>query len=80
MRLKIILVVVGCMGITACSKLSKPRHTDMPPGWKLQTGGGEWRWVAPDGSSWIPLDSRQEAIDNAWDTYEYREPNWKSAK
>ena len=49
----------------------------MPPGWKLQTDGKEWRWVDAAGGSWLPLPSRKRAIENAWEHYNYKEPQWR---
>ena len=54
--------------------------TNMPPGWRLQTDGKEWRWVDANGGSWLPLSSRERAIKNAWEHYNYKPPEWKETQ
>lgn len=43
---------------------TKPAHADLPPGWKLQSDGAQWKWVDTEGWSWTPLETRQQAIEN----------------
>ena len=60
-----------------CGRNEATVHDTLPPGWGLETDGELWRWVKPDGSTWLPLRTRERAIENAWEHYEYREPDWK---
>lgn len=54
--------------------------SEMPPGWKLQTDGKEWRWLDALGAGWVPLKTREEAISNAWRHFNYKAPDWKDAQ
>ena len=60
-----------------CGRKDETVHNTLPPGWGLETDGERWRWVQPDGSTWLPLRTRERAIANAWEHYEDREPDWK---
>jgi len=70
----LLLLTIGC-----CSEKGGDARDTMPPGWHLETDGSQWRWVKPNGDIWLPLKSKKQAIENAWDHYEYKSPDWKRA-
>ena len=41
-------------------------HTNMPPGWTLETNGEEWRFVSRNGPDMFLSTTREKAIRDAW--------------
>lgn len=55
-------------------------HKDLPPGYTLESNGTSWRWVRERNGledRWLPQDTKQAAIDNAWAVYSFdHEPEY----
>lgn len=52
-------------------------HQSPPPGYAIETNGKEWRWARKESNStwtqWMPFDTKDEAIRNAWTYYNFSE-------
>lgn len=74
-----LVIILFCFG---CGQSGTESQTHMPIGWTLEQSadGKYWRWVKPGGGTWMPLLSRERAIENAWEHYNYNEPEWVKSK
>lgn len=84
--MKLSVIVLGIC-LLCCGCFDKVGANDLPPGFKLQTTGSEWRWVKENAiGGWKDFedindyDSREECVEAVWGFYRIDHPvekNWK---
>lgn len=80
-------LVVALIASAPYGKEEAPQYKTPPPGWEIVTdGNGNWGTKYPGSAHVIdtsplgkPLTTEQEAIDRAWDQYDYEQEELKEA-